>query len=141
METSELIQEVIDIFEDHKAVDLVVFDVRKKSTIADYYVFCSGNSDVHLRALSNSLGKALKDKHQILPKSVEGSPASRWILMDFADVLIHIFHPEVRKRYAIENLHKDAPVIYPEDGWEFPEAIEEDGDPYGLKEKIPAFLR
>lgn len=137
MESEELIKDVIEIFEDHKAVDLVVFDVSQKSTLADYYVFCSGTSDVHIRALANVLGKEIKDRHQLLPRSTEGTPASRWILVDYADILIHIFHPELRQRYAVENLHKGCPIIHPGDDWEFPEEVELDlnGD------QVPAFLR
>ncbi len=115
MDSDKLVQECIAICEDRKAVNVMVFDVRGSSTIADYYLFCSGNSEIHLRAIANNLTRGLKDKLGILPRSVEGTPASRWILVDFADVLAHIFHPETREHYDIESLYQDSPRIYPPD--------------------------
>ena len=141
METSDLIQDFIKVLEEHKADNLVVFDVRGKSSLADYYVFCSGTSDVHIRALMNSLIKEIKDSHGILPRNSEGTPHSHWILIDYADVIVHVFHPDARRRYAIENLHKNKTIVYPGPDWEFPEPVELDEEERReIAEKIPAFL-
>ena len=93
MDISDLIQNFIDVLEDHKADNLVVFDVRGKSTLADYYLFCSGTSDTHIRALMNTLIKEIKDNHDVLPRGQEGQPHSHWVLLDYADILVNIFHP------------------------------------------------
>ncbi len=140
MEPKVLIDKCIKICEDHKAVDIVVFDVSGKSILADYYMFCSGNSDVHIRAIAGSLEKALKDEHQLLPRSVEGTPASRWMLMDYADVLIHVFHPSTRKHYAIERIHRNQPVIYPED-YEVPTDDAEEAVSTKTGDSRPDFLK
>ena len=115
MESKELVDKCIEICDNHKAENIVVFDVREKSTIADYYLFCSGNSDIHIGALAGSLEKELKRDFELKARAVEGTPASRWVLVDFSDVLVHIFHPQTRKHYAIERLHRDSPVIHPDD--------------------------
>ena len=142
MDISDLIQDFIKILEEHKADNLVVFDVTGKSSLADYYVFCSGTSDIHVRALSNSIIKEMKDVRGLIPKSVEGSPSSQWILLDYADVLIHVFHPKARRKYAIENMHKDKTIIYPEGNWTFPEPIElDENELREVAEKIPSFLQ
>jgi ribosome-associated protein len=142
METSDLIQDFIKVLEEHKADNLVAFDVRGKSSIADYYIICSGTSDVHLRALMNSLIKEMKDTHNLLPRNTEGSARSQWVLVDYADIIIHIFHPEARKKYAIENLHKNKIIVYPGPDWEFPEPTELDEEEMReVVEKIPEFLQ
>ena len=94
MDSKELVDTIISICEDEKAVDLVVFNMNSKSILADYYLFCSCSSEVHIRGLVGTIEKELKDRFEMLPKSVEGKSGSRWILVDYLDVLLHIFHPE-----------------------------------------------
>ena len=112
MESKELADLCIELCEDRKAENIIVYDVQGVSTLADYYLFCTGNSDVHIRAIAAHIEKTLKDQHQILPKSEEGSPASGWILVDYADILLHIFNPELREYYNFEELHDDLTVYY-----------------------------
>ena len=112
MESKELIDRCIQECEDRKAVDLLVYDVQGESILADYYLFCNGNSDVHVRAIASNLEKNLKDDLGLLPKSQEGKSESGWILIDYADVLIHIFTPETRDYYNFEDLHENMSVYY-----------------------------
>jgi ribosome-associated protein len=107
-----MIERCIQICEDRKADNLQVYDVRGESILADYYLFCSGNSTPHITALRNSLDKSFKDEG-ILPKSIEGTPDSQWVLMDYADVLVHIFHPDTREFYQVEELLDPERRIYP----------------------------
>ena len=112
MDSKELADLCINYCEERKAQDIIVYDVQGISTLADYYLFCTGNSDVHIRAIAASIEKGLKDDHQLLPKSTEGSSTSGWILVDYADILIHIFNPELREFYNFEELHKDLSIYF-----------------------------
>lgn len=92
---------------DKKAEDVVILDVRKISSIADYLLICTGNSEPHLKAIADEIGRRLRDAG-IRPHHREGYPPSRWIVMDYNDVMIHIFHPDLREHYGLEQLWGDA---------------------------------
>ncbi len=100
--------------EDRKAEGVALYDVSTSSAIADYYLICTGFSEPHIKAVSNHIGKALKDEFQMMPKSTEGSADSQWIVMDYPNLLIHIFHPNSREKYRLEELWKEGKQIYPE---------------------------
>ena len=108
----QLMERSIQVCEDRKAEKLEVYDVRGESILADYYLFCSGNSSPHITAIRNSLDKTFRSEG-IMPKSIEGSPESQWILMDYADILIHIFQPDAREFYNVEALLDIERRIYP----------------------------
>ncbi len=93
---------------DKKADDVVLLDLRGISTVADYFLLCSGNSEPHLKAIADEITRRLRDDAGVRPNGRDGHPASRWVVMDYRDILIHIFHPEVRQRYALEQLWGDA---------------------------------
>ena len=90
-----------------KAEDAVILNLRGVSTVADYFVICSGNSEPHLKAIADEIGRQLRDQG-IRSRGLDGNPASRWIVMDYGDVMIHIFHPDLRERYGLEQLWGDA---------------------------------
>jgi len=112
MDSRELVDKCVDVCEDRKAENIVVFDVQEQSSLADYYLFCCGNSPAHIQAIVAHLSRAFKDQG-LSPRAIEGVPASRWVLMDYMDVLVHVFHPELRAHYNIEGLLDGAPVVYP----------------------------
>ena len=95
------------IAEDKKAENVLLLDMRKVSTLTDYMLICSGNSEPHLKAIADEIGRQLRDLG-CRPKGRDGAPPSRWVVLDYNDVLIHIFHPEVREHYALEHLWGDA---------------------------------
>ena len=101
----------MEICEDGKAENILLFDVRKTSVLADFYLVCNGTSDPHLRALRIRLEKELV-LSGVKMLHLSGTPASRWLILDFNTVLIHIFLPEMREFYQIEKLWADEPVIY-----------------------------
>jgi len=82
--------------------------VKDVSSFADYFVICSGNSDRQIEGLADHIGQKLK-KSGILPLGIEGKRSGSWILMDYGDVIIHIFYKPVREFYDIEGLWSDAP--------------------------------
>ncbi len=91
-----------------KAKDLIILKVNEISAFADYFIICSGTSDRQVRAIAAAIQENLK-KAKILPMGVEGEVAGQWILMDYDDVIIHIFLDTVRAFYDLERLWSEAP--------------------------------
>ena len=94
---------------DKKAIDIVEIDLRGVSGYTDFFVICSGNTDRQAKAIHDGIHTALKDDHGILPRRVEGLTESRWILMDYLDVVVHVFTPDTRSYYRLEQLWGDVP--------------------------------
>ena len=95
-----------------KAMDLVVLDVRKLSSIADVFIICSGRSNRQVLAIAEHIQVDLK-KHGIKPLSVEGKKEGHWVLLDYGHVIIHVFYEPVRSFYDLEGLWIDAERIEP----------------------------
>ena len=95
---------------DHKAYDLVVLETGRVSSIADYFVICSGRSDTQVQAIAEGIGRhlALQDVKAL---SVEGLPHAQWVLMDYGDVVVHIFDDPTRAYYDLERLWGVAPHV------------------------------
>ena len=92
-----------------KAENLVVVDLRGKATYADFLVICSGTNERQLEAVADAVEKSLHDAGQRLIGS-EGARGSRWVLLDFGDVVVHVFHQEERAYYDLEGLWSDAKI-------------------------------
>ena len=95
---------------DHKAYDLVVLEMGPASSIADYFVICSGRSDTQVQAISEAIEESLRRRGE-RPISVEGLPHGQWVLMDYGDVVVHIFYVPVRGFYDLERLWVRAPRV------------------------------
>ena len=91
-----------------KAKDLIILNIKSISAFADYFIICSGSSDRQVRAIASAIQENMK-KAGILPLGVEGEAAGRWILLDYNDVIIHIFLEIVRTFYDLERLWAEAP--------------------------------
>jgi ribosome-associated protein len=96
---------------DKKAIDLVALDLRGVSGYTDYFVVCSGNTDRQAKAIHDAIHEGLKKDHGLLPRRVEGLSESRWVLMDYWDVVVHVFTPETRDYYRLEQLWGDVPRV------------------------------
>jgi ribosome-associated protein len=107
---AELAQRAAQICADHKANDIVLLDLRGVTDMADFFVVASGTSDTHVRAIGQHVMEDLK-KEGSPANHVEGLPQGRWVLLDFVDVVVHVFHPALRSFYQIERLWSDAEVI------------------------------
>ena len=94
---------------DKKAIDVVELDLRGVLGYTDYFVICSGNTDRQTKAIHDGIHEGLKKVHQLLPRKVEGLSEARWILMDYLDVIVHVFTPEAREYYRLEQLWGEAP--------------------------------
>lgn len=102
---------IVDVVEDKKAEDIILLDLRPDAIIADFFVICNGNSDRQLRALAENIRESVKEAFAKLPFSIEGSPESGWILMDYGDVVVHIFMEDKREYYQLEGLWREANVL------------------------------
>ena len=94
---------------DKKAIDVVELDLRGILGYTDFFVVCSGGSDRQVKAIHDGIHQGLKDEHGMLPRRVEGLSESRWVLMDYLDVIVHIFTPEARDFDRLEQLWGEAP--------------------------------
>ena len=94
---------------DVKAIDLVELDLRDVLGYTDYFVICSGNTDRQTKAIHDRIHQGMKNEHGILPRRVEGLAESRWILLDYLDVVVHVFTPDAREFYRLEQLWGEAP--------------------------------
>ena len=92
-----------------KADNIIIFDLTELSPITDYFVICSGESDLHVRAIANQIMADLQ-AHGEAPWHVEGYSHAHWILLDYVDVVVHVFSQKVRDYYALERLWGDAPT-------------------------------
>ncbi|MBM7866873.1 ribosome silencing factor [Heliobacterium gestii] len=93
---------------DKKAYEITLLDLRGKSNVTDYFVLCNGNSTPQVQAICMNIEEKLKDYGRRTLR-VEGYRDGRWVLMDYGDVVVHIFRPETRDHYALERLWGDAP--------------------------------
>jgi len=91
-----------------KAKDLVILNVKTLTAFTDYFIICSGTSDRQVQAIASSIQESLK-KFGIIPLGVEGERLGKWVLMDYDDVIIHIFYEPIREFYEIERLWSDSP--------------------------------
>lgn len=101
----DVLREIVAALADRKAVDPIVLDLRGLSEATDYFVIASGTSDAHVRGMAEHL---MEQRH---PHHVEGLAQGRWVLLDYVDVVVHLFHPELREFYQLERLWGDAPPV------------------------------
>jgi len=95
---------------DKKAIEVVELDLRGIIGYTDYFVVCSGNTERQTKAIHDGIHAGMKHDHELLPRRVEGLPHARWILMDYLDVIVHVFTPETREYYRLEQLWGEAPA-------------------------------
>ncbi len=109
----QLVQRIIELGQEKKAHNIVALDIRRLSTLADYFVIMSGASDYQVRAIAGSLRETLR-KERVRTVGSEGTVAGHWIVLDYGDVIVHIFHDETRAFYDLEGLWGDAPHVFAE---------------------------
>ena len=94
---------------DKKASDIVLLDLREVAGYTDFFVVASGTSDRQAKAIHDGIHQGLKKHEGLLPRRVEGVREARWILMDYLDVVVHVFTPDAREYYRLEQLWGEAP--------------------------------
>jgi ribosome-associated protein len=109
LEPAELVAEIARFADDKKAIDIVELDLRGVLGYTDYFLICSGGTDRQAKSIHDGIHEGMKKEHGVLPRRVEGLPEARWVLMDYLDVVVHIFVPETREHYRLEQLWGEAP--------------------------------
>jgi ribosome-associated protein len=109
--SAELAQRAAAILLDRKANDVVLLSLKGVSDMTDFFLIASGTSDTHVRALGNSVLADLKKETGQMANHVEGLQQGRWVLLDYVDFVVHVFHPTLRNFYQIERLWADAEVV------------------------------
>ena len=107
---AHLVQRAAQICLDNKAADVVVLGLKGVTDMTDYFVIASGTSDTHVRALGEHVLEDLK-KEGVAAHHVEGLTSGRWVLLDYVDFVVHVFHPTLRSFYQLERLWSDAEVV------------------------------
>lgn len=110
MDSSEKLKVILTSALNKKAEEPVILDLRGLTSLADYFVILTATSETHARTIADEIKKKLKEKG-VVPVSTEGYDTANWILLDYGDVIVHIFKPEVRELYNLESLWMDAPKL------------------------------
>jgi ribosome-associated protein len=97
--------------DDKKAENAVVLDMRKLSTVADFFVIVSATSEPHLRAIADEITEKVKLEAEIRPRAVDGTLRASWMVIDYGDVIVHLMRADARVRYDLEGLWGDAPRV------------------------------
>jgi ribosome-associated protein len=107
----ELAHRCVQAALDKKALDPIILDLQSISSVCDYMVICSAQSEPQIKAIVSGIEKTLKEDSDRRPLAVDGFPTSQWVVIDYGDVMVHIFHDEKRGLYALEDLWSDAPQV------------------------------
>jgi ribosome-associated protein len=112
LNSNELIDTIIDLADEYKATEVKVLQVTGLCSFTDYFILMNGQSTTQIQSLSEALVQRMK-KSGRKPQSTEGMQSGEWVLLDFGDVVAHIFTPEKREYYNLEALWQEAPVLFP----------------------------
>ena len=110
LDSGQLARAAVDIASDKKASDIILLDIRDATTIADYFVICSGNNRRQIQAIADAIEEQLREQGA-KPLHREGVAEAGWILLDFGDVIVHIFGPKEREYYRLERLWSEAKTV------------------------------
>ncbi len=100
-----------ELAENKKAEDVTILDLRKLSSVTDYFVIASGTSEPHLRAIVYEISDRLREDHGVDAKAVDGTLKAAWVVLDYFDVIVHVMRGDLRERYDLEALWGDAPRV------------------------------
>lgn len=111
MEIKEMLNIICKVLDEKKAEDIKTIDLQGRTIIADYFVICSGRSTTHVKSLADNLDEEMSKKYNIEPLRMEGKQDGKWAVVDYGDVIVHIFHQEERRVYELEDLWDDGKNI------------------------------
>jgi ribosome-associated protein len=111
MDPEALARRLAELADSKKATEIVVLDMRGLVSYTDFLVICTGRNERQAAGISDEVGLRLKRDENLLPRQVEGGPAAGWAVLDYLDCVLHVFTPEVRDRYRLEQLWGDAPRL------------------------------
>ncbi len=107
----ELVKAAAQFAVDKKAIDIKILDLRKLTSMTDYFIICSGEVNEHVKAIVKSVEKGLIADYSFKAHHIEGYSTQNWVAIDYFDFMVHIFNPESREYYDLEGLWADAPLI------------------------------
>jgi ribosome-associated protein len=107
--SQQLLRDIVGYATDRKARDIVELDMRDVVGYTDWFVICSGGSDRQVKAIHDAILEGVKREHGLLPRRVDGVSQAQWVLIDYLDVIVHIFTPQMRDFYRLEQLWGEAP--------------------------------
>ena len=122
-----LVLEAAEAASAKKAERIVILDVSEQLVITDYFLICSGNTQRQVRTIADEVERRLREEQGMKPFRREGEREARWVLLDYVDFVVHVFHTDDREYYDLERLWADARVVPFEDGWT-PGPTREGGD-------------
>jgi ribosome-associated protein len=108
-DTLQLAHRIADVASDKLAVDIVILDMRDVVSYTDYFVICSGRNPRQTQTIAEEIRERLKREDRVLPSGIDGQSTGDWILIDFLDVVVHVFTPEARNFYRLESLWGEVP--------------------------------
>lgn len=108
--TLDRVRQAVFAADDRKAVDLKVLQLEKVTDFTDYFMICSGTSERQVQAIADAVQEKLRE-HRVRPLHVEGYNRAQWVLIDYGDLVVHVFQEEQRRYYALERLWGDAPEV------------------------------
>ena len=111
LDPERMLADAAELAADRKALEIVALDLRGMVGYADYLLICSGRSDRQVKAIHDAIHTGLKQRYRLLPRRVEGLTEGRWVLIDYLDVVVHVFTPETREHYRLEQLWGTAPTV------------------------------
>jgi ribosome-associated protein len=106
----EMVRALARYASDRKALEIVQLDLRGIIGYTDFFLICTGRSGRQVKAIHDAIHQGMKSEHSLLPERVEGLAHARWVLMDYLDVVVHVFTPEARAYYRLEQLWAEAPM-------------------------------
>ena len=107
-DVEENVEQIIEHIMEKKGEDIVVLDLRGISSVSDFFIIVTGNSSVHVKAIADEIHEKMKKIKKAIPWHIEGYQAQKWILLDYVDIVVHIFDSDTRLYYTIEKLWEDA---------------------------------
>ena len=111
MDSKKLALRCRELADNKKAEDVVILDLRKVSSITDYFVVATGTSEPHLRAIVDEITETLEMDHGLKARARDGTFQTSWVVLDYFDVIVHVMRSEVCERYRLETLWGDAPKV------------------------------
>ena len=105
-----LVEAIAGYADDKKAIDIVALQVGEVLGYTDFFLICTGNSDRQAKAIHDGINEGMKKDHGVLPRRVEGLGEAKWILLDYLDVVVHVFTPDTREFYGLERLWGEVPT-------------------------------
>ncbi len=111
MDSRKLALACRELADNKKAENIIILDVRKLSSITDYFVIASGTSEPHLRAIVGEVEDEIKEDYGVRPNAIDGTFHTSWVVLDYFDVIVHVMRHDVREKYDLETLWGDAPRV------------------------------